>query len=189
MDRKARSRPMRNILSRLLATGKFEITVFGDKVILDEGASSLSRRLRLAADLPSSVDIENWPVCDFLISFYSDGFPIDKASTPTFPRPHQTLAHYIPLQSPTSSFASPSVSTTSPFRRSSGTAASSSKSWTRSAYPPPLASSATGTEDLSSTRESPTRSSTVSVSALTSPARLPSSRCRMTTRFWWMGRR
>ncbi|EGU13093.1 Inositol pyrophosphate synthase [Rhodotorula toruloides ATCC 204091] len=52
MDRKARSRPMRNILSRLLATGKFEITVF---------------------------DIENWPVCDFLISFYSDGFPIDKA--------------------------------------------------------------------------------------------------------------
>ncbi|XP_041008387.1 inositol hexakisphosphate and diphosphoinositol-pentakisphosphate kinase VIP1-like isoform X1 [Juglans microcarpa x Juglans regia] len=60
MEKKVFSAPMEQILERLQAFGEFEIIYFGDKVILEE-------------------PIERWPICDCLISFYSTGYPLEKA--------------------------------------------------------------------------------------------------------------
>ena len=59
MDKKAHSRPMKAIVDRLETYGEFEITYFGDETILDK-------------------PIADWPSCDCLLSWHSDGFPLAK---------------------------------------------------------------------------------------------------------------
>lgn len=51
---------MKEILTRLRKINLLHFEVFQDETILDE-------------------DVENWPIVDCLISFYSTGFPLDKA--------------------------------------------------------------------------------------------------------------
>ena len=59
MDKKARSRPMSAIVDRMLAFGEFEIFTFGDDCILTK-------------------PIQDWPTCECLLSWHSDGFPLAK---------------------------------------------------------------------------------------------------------------
>ncbi|RLN14449.1 hypothetical protein BBJ28_00002726, partial [Nothophytophthora sp. Chile5] len=60
MEKKTRSKPMREILRRLEKKRQFDVYVFDDETILHR-------------------PVELWPVCDALISFYSTGFPLQKA--------------------------------------------------------------------------------------------------------------
>lgn len=54
MDKKANSKPMQQILNRLIGFGEFEVFRFGDEVILN-------------------APIEEWPLCDCLLSWHSGG--------------------------------------------------------------------------------------------------------------------
>uniref|UniRef100_A0A7S1UZH4 Inositol hexakisphosphate and diphosphoinositol-pentakisphosphate kinase n=2 Tax=Grammatophora oceanica TaxID=210454 RepID=A0A7S1UZH4_9STRA len=59
MDKKARSKPMAEILSRL-DENLFRVIFFGDQLILD-------------------APVSEWPVVDVLVAFHSKGYPLEKA--------------------------------------------------------------------------------------------------------------
>ncbi|XP_037077172.1 inositol hexakisphosphate and diphosphoinositol-pentakisphosphate kinase 2-like [Pollicipes pollicipes] len=60
MEKKSGSRPMKEILTRLEEFEYIKCLIFPEHVILKE-------------------PVENWPLCDCLISFHSKGFPLEKA--------------------------------------------------------------------------------------------------------------
>uniref|UniRef100_K7FH23 Inositol hexakisphosphate and diphosphoinositol-pentakisphosphate kinase n=1 Tax=Pelodiscus sinensis TaxID=13735 RepID=K7FH23_PELSI len=60
MAKKSKSKPMNEILERLSMFKYITVVIFEEDVILNES-------------------VENWPLCDCLISFHSKGFPLDKA--------------------------------------------------------------------------------------------------------------
>ncbi|XP_033940344.1 inositol hexakisphosphate and diphosphoinositol-pentakisphosphate kinase 2 isoform X10 [Pseudochaenichthys georgianus] len=60
MVKKSKSKPMTQILERLCKFDYIDMVIFPEEVILEE-------------------PVENWPLCDCLISFHSKGFPLDKA--------------------------------------------------------------------------------------------------------------
>uniref|UniRef100_A0A6P7F9R5 Inositol hexakisphosphate and diphosphoinositol-pentakisphosphate kinase n=1 Tax=Diabrotica virgifera virgifera TaxID=50390 RepID=A0A6P7F9R5_DIAVI len=60
MEKKTQSKPMKEILTRLQEFEYIKVIVFEEEVILQKV-------------------VEEWPICDCLISFHSKGFPLDKA--------------------------------------------------------------------------------------------------------------
>ncbi|KAF7701337.1 hypothetical protein HF521_002502 [Silurus meridionalis] len=60
MAKKSKSKPMKEILERLCLFKYITVVTLEEEVILNE-------------------PVENWPLCDCLISFHSKGFPLDKA--------------------------------------------------------------------------------------------------------------
>ncbi|XP_053625933.1 inositol hexakisphosphate and diphosphoinositol-pentakisphosphate kinase 2 isoform X2 [Plodia interpunctella] len=60
MAKKSQSKPMKEILTRLDEFEYIKMLVFPEEVILKQ-------------------PVEEWPICDCLISFHSKGFPLDKA--------------------------------------------------------------------------------------------------------------
>lgn len=59
MDKKAASKQMKAIVERLVSFGEFEVERFGDNTILNK-------------------PVTQWPQCDCLLSWHSEGFPLQK---------------------------------------------------------------------------------------------------------------
>lgn len=64
MDKKAASKQMKAIVERLVSFGEFEVERFGDETILKKPVSQ-------------------WPLCDCLLSWHSEGFPLHKVRKPS----------------------------------------------------------------------------------------------------------
>ncbi|CAK5129359.1 unnamed protein product [Aphanomyces euteiches] len=62
MEKKSRSKPMQEILRRLVKKKQFDLVIFTDDMILNR-------------------PIEEWPICEAIFSFYSTGFPLAKAES------------------------------------------------------------------------------------------------------------
>lgn len=62
LDVKARSKASRNILTRLQSNGDFDVIVFGDKVILDEGKFIFPGWNFTVNPIACYPDVENWPI-------------------------------------------------------------------------------------------------------------------------------
>ncbi|KAH9183335.1 hypothetical protein AeNC1_014690 [Aphanomyces euteiches] len=62
MEKKSRSKPMQEILRRLVKKKQFDLVIFTDDMILNR-------------------PIEEWPFCEAIFSFYSTGFPLAKAES------------------------------------------------------------------------------------------------------------
>merc|ERR1712166_1335133 len=60
MAKKTSGKPMREILKRLTKYNDFEIKVFNEEMILE-------------------APVQAWPECDALLSWFSTGFPLQKA--------------------------------------------------------------------------------------------------------------
>ena len=79
MEVKAKSSSMNALVARINAFNDFEIVYFSDELLLNE-------------------PIENWPVCDCLIGFYSTGFPLEKAIRYSEMHPEMILSNDFKLQ-------------------------------------------------------------------------------------------